>query len=78
VVKNRFADFLIIINLKFIYGRDYWILNGIVWSNALIVLCLGTGLYFSIRTRFAGASYQEMIRFYLMVKVQSRCLLFKH
>ncbi|MEL1242322.1 alanine/glycine:cation symporter family protein [Flavobacterium flavipallidum] len=28
------------------------ILNDIIWSNALIVLCLGTGLYFSFRTRF--------------------------
>jgi AGCS family alanine or glycine:cation symporter len=28
------------------------VLNDIVWSDALIVLCLGTGLYFSIRTRF--------------------------
>ena len=28
------------------------VLNDIVWSNALIYLCLGTGLYFSIRTRF--------------------------
>ncbi len=27
-------------------------LNSIVWSNSLIVLCLGIGLYFSIRTRF--------------------------
>lgn len=27
-------------------------LNNVIWSNALIVLCLGTGLYFSIRTRF--------------------------
>jgi AGCS family alanine or glycine:cation symporter len=27
------------------------VLNDIVWSDALIVLCLGTGLY-SIRTRF--------------------------
>lgn len=26
--------------------------NGIVWSPALIYLCLATGLYFSIRTRF--------------------------
>jgi AGCS family alanine or glycine:cation symporter len=34
------------------------VLNDIVWSNALIVLCLGTGLYFSIRTRFASTSYQ--------------------
>lgn len=27
-------------------------LNNIIWSNGLIVLCLGIGLYFSIRTRF--------------------------
>ncbi len=27
-------------------------LNGIIWSDALICLCLGAGLYFSIRTRF--------------------------
>ncbi len=27
-------------------------LNGIIWSNALIVLCLVTGLYFSVRTKF--------------------------
>jgi AGCS family alanine or glycine:cation symporter len=55
------------------------VLNGIVWSNALIVLCLGTGLYFFHQNSFfAGASYQRNVR-YLMVKVQSRvCLLFKH
>ena len=27
-------------------------LNGIIWSSVLIYLCLGTGLYFSLRTRF--------------------------
>ncbi len=27
-------------------------INNVIWSNALIYLCLGTGLYFSIRTRF--------------------------
>ncbi|MGY8527044.1 alanine/glycine:cation symporter family protein [Paracidovorax citrulli] len=27
--------------------------NGIIWSPALVYLCLGVGLYFSIRTRFA-------------------------
>ncbi len=27
-------------------------LNDLIWSNALIVLCLGAGLYFSFRTRF--------------------------
>ena len=28
------------------------LLNSIIWSNALIVLCIFGGLYFSIRTRF--------------------------
>ncbi|WP_099190784.1 alanine/glycine:cation symporter family protein [Tepidibacter mesophilus] len=28
------------------------ILNGLIWSKALIILCLGAGIYFSIRTRF--------------------------
>ncbi len=38
-------------------------LNGFVWSNALIVLCLGTGLYFSIRTRFLQVRhFREMFR----------------
>ncbi|MGB0450107.1 MAG: alanine/glycine:cation symporter family protein [Porticoccaceae bacterium] len=27
-------------------------LNSIIWSSALIYLCLGTGLYFSLRTKF--------------------------
>ena len=26
--------------------------SGLIWSNALIYLCLGTGIYFSFRTRF--------------------------
>ncbi len=39
------------------------LLNDIVWSNALIVLCLGTGLYFSIRTRFLQVRHiKEMFR----------------
>lgn len=38
-------------------------LNGIIWSPALIYLCLGTGLYFSIRTRFMQVrGFGEMIR----------------
>jgi AGCS family alanine or glycine:cation symporter len=38
-------------------------LNAIVWSDALIVLCLGTGLYFSIRTRFLQIRHiKEMFR----------------
>lgn len=38
-------------------------LNGLIWSKALIGLCLGTGLYFSIRTRFMQVrGFGEMIR----------------
>lgn len=38
-------------------------LNDLVWSDALIVLCLGSGLYFSIRTRFLQVRHlREMIR----------------
>ena len=38
-------------------------LNDIIWSNALIILCLGTGLYFSIRTRFLQVRhFKEMFR----------------
>src|SRR5690606_17612301 len=41
-------------------------LNGIIWSRALIVLCLGAGLYFSIRTRFMQVrGVGEMIRLML-------------
>lgn len=35
----------------------------LVWSNALIILCLGTGIYFSITTRFVQVRYfKEMIK----------------
>lgn len=38
-------------------------LNGYIWSPALIYLCLGVGLYFSIRTRFVQVrGFGEMIR----------------
>ena len=38
-------------------------LNGIIWSNALIGLCLGAGLWFSIRTRFMQVrGFTEMCR----------------
>ena len=38
-------------------------LNAIIWSQALIVMCLGLGLYFSIRTRFMQVwGVPEMIR----------------
>ncbi|WP_206861717.1 amino acid carrier protein [Lysobacter changpingensis] len=37
--------------------------NGIVWSQALIFMCLGAGLYFSIRTRFMQVrGFVEMFR----------------
>jgi AGCS family alanine or glycine:cation symporter len=42
-------------------------LNGIIWSPALIYLCLGAGLYFSIRTRFMQVrGFREML--HLMFK----------
>lgn len=38
-------------------------LNSVIWSPALIYLCLGAGLYFSIRTRFLQVrGFGEMIR----------------
>lgn len=37
--------------------------NGVIWSQALIYLCLGTGLYFSIRTRFLQVRHlKAMVR----------------
>ncbi|PEZ06420.1 sodium:alanine symporter [Bacillus sp. AFS018417] len=37
--------------------------NGIVWSPALVYLCLGVGLYFSVRTRFLQVRHVgEMVR----------------
>ena len=39
------------------------IINGFIWSNALIYLCLGAGLFFSIITRFVQVRlFKEMIR----------------
>lgn len=38
-------------------------INGLVWSNALIILALGSGLYFSVRTRFVQIRLiREMVR----------------
>jgi AGCS family alanine or glycine:cation symporter len=43
---------------------DY--VNGLIWSKALIYLCLGVGLYFSIRTRFMQVRcFREMLRLML-------------
>ncbi|NMR27738.1 alanine:cation symporter family protein [Pseudoalteromonas sp. NEC-BIFX-2020_015] len=37
--------------------------NGVVWSNALIYLCLGAGLFYSILTRFAQVRhFKEMCK----------------
>ncbi len=36
--------------------------NGVVWSNWLVYLCLGAGVYFSIRTRFSQIrNLKEMV-----------------
>ncbi len=41
-------------------------LNGLIWSKALIALCLGAGLYFSLRTRFMQLrGLPEMVRLML-------------
>jgi AGCS family alanine or glycine:cation symporter len=38
-------------------------INGYIWSEALIYLCLGTGLFFSVMTRFVQVRmFREMIR----------------
>jgi len=37
--------------------------NDLLWSNALIVLCIGTGVYFSIATRFLQVRYlKDMVK----------------
>ncbi len=38
-------------------------INAVVWSDALVYLCLGTGLFFSVLTRFVQVRlFREMIR----------------
>lgn len=38
-------------------------INGVIWSPALIYLCLGVGLYFSLRGRFLQVRHlKEMIK----------------
>jgi AGCS family alanine or glycine:cation symporter len=38
-------------------------INDLIWSNALIILCLGAGIYFSVVTRFLQVRYfKEMIK----------------
>ncbi len=48
-------------------------LNAIIWSNALIYLCLGAGLFFSILTRFVQVRlFREMIRLLFASKESER------
>ena len=48
-------------------------LNGIIWSNALIFLCLGAGLFFSILTRFVQVRlFKEMIHLLFSSKESDR------
>lgn len=37
-----------------------WI-NGVVWSKALIYLCLGAGVFFSILTRFVQVRHVKSL-----------------
>ena len=48
-------------------------INGLIWSQALIYLCLGTGLFFSIVTRFVQVRmFREMIRLLFSSKESDR------
>ena len=48
-------------------------INSIVWSNALVVLCLGAGLYFSVVTRFLQIRHlKNMVSLLLNGKETSR------
>jgi AGCS family alanine or glycine:cation symporter len=48
-------------------------INDLVWSNALIVLCLGAGIYFSIVTRFLQVGYlRDMIKLLFGTKGSAR------
>ncbi len=48
-------------------------INGWIWSPALIWLCLGTGLFFSILTRFVQVRlFREMIRLLFSGKASDR------
>ena len=48
-------------------------LNGIIWSPVLIYLCLGSGLFYSIQTRFVQIRhFKEMCRLLLSNKESSK------
>ncbi len=47
-------------------------LNDVIWSPALVYLCLGVGLYFSVRTRFMQVrGLREMLRLTLRGKASA-------
>ncbi|SMF57992.1 alanine/glycine:cation symporter family protein [Pseudobacteriovorax antillogorgiicola] len=49
------------------------LLKDIIWSNALIALCLGAGLYFSLRTRFVQLRHvRDMFKLLTEVKESDR------
>ena len=49
------------------------LINDLVWSNYLIALCLGAGIYFSITTRFLQVRYfKEMIRLLFQGKASQK------
>ncbi len=48
-------------------------INAVVWSDALVYLCLGTGLFFSVLTRFVQVRlFKEMIRLLFSSKSSDR------
>lgn len=48
-------------------------LNGIIWSPVLIYLCLGSGLFYSIQTRFVQIRhFKEMCRLLVSNKESSK------
>jgi len=48
-------------------------LNGIIWSPALIYLCLAAGLFYSIQTRFVQVRFfKEMYTLLLSGKTSSK------
>lgn len=53
-------------------------INDLIWSQALIYLCLGTGLFFSILTRFVQVRlFKEMIRLLFASKESARGQIYK-
>jgi alanine or glycine:cation symporter, AGCS family len=48
-------------------------INDIIWSKALIIICLGAGVYFSLITRFLQVRYfKEMVRLLFLGKSSDR------